>query len=304
MQVRPVDVARKPHPEHVPHWKFVLDQWYCSLFRPKIRLNVRFPWGLKEFSKYYVVAAVYYVIGSILPILLIFGAIAVAIRFSPAYFMPLFATSDGHPNMTVVLGATLVSFLCGFGAELYYINKQLRKENLNISSVIALNLKSLNGSWSEAFKRSLVAFGVGVLAQNALDLLPMQKPHQAAADLASKLDPGGLVGFAVLAAVLAPILEEVIFRGFVFNAFRNVFSEGRIFQLIGGSKRIADYAAIGLSSLLFAAAHMDASAFLHLFAIGVILAELYRRSGTLFCPMMLHAMNNLLATILIAVKAM
>jgi membrane protease YdiL (CAAX protease family) len=44
---------------------------------------------------------------------------------------------------------------------------------------------------------------------------------------------------------------------------------------------------------------MDASAFLHLFVIGVILAELYRRSGTLICPMMLHAMNNFIATMLI-----
>jgi membrane protease YdiL (CAAX protease family) len=300
MQVRPqVEVARQPHPEHVPYWKFVLSQWYRAFFQPKIRLDVRFPWGLKEFSKYYVIAAVYYVIGSIIPIVLIFGGVIAALHFAPEKMVNVVATKDGHPNMYVVLAATLTSFLCGFGAELYYINKQLRKTGMSISKVIGLNLDSLNGSWPEAIKRSIVALGVALMVQNALDLMPMPKPQQAAADMASNLDAGGMVGFIVLAAILAPFFEEVIFRGFVFNAFRNILSEGRIFKFLGNSKRLADYGAIGISSLLFAAAHMDASAFLHLFAIGVVLAELYRRSGTLWCPMLLHAMNNLIATMLI-----
>jgi membrane protease YdiL (CAAX protease family) len=299
MQVRPVETARKPHPENVPYWKFVADQWYCSLFRPKVRLNVRFPWGLKEFGKYYAVAAVYYAVGSIVPILVIFGAVFAALHVAPEKVLPMVATRDGHPNMYVVLLATVASFLCGFGAELFYINKQLRKEGLNISKVIALNLDSLNGNWGEAVKRTIVALGVSLLLQNSLDYLPMPKPHQAAADLASRLDPGGLIWFGLLAACMAPFFEEVIFRGFVFNSFRNIFSEGKIFKLMGGSRRVADYAAVGISSFLFAAAHMDASAFLHLFAIGVVLAELYRRSGTLVCPMMLHAANNLIATLLI-----
>lgn len=300
MQVRHLEVARKPHPEDVPYWKFVVDQWYASIFRPKIRLNVMFPWGLKEFSKFYAVAAVYYVVGSILPILLIFGAVILGLRMAPETLWPYVATPDGHPNMVVVLTATLASFLCGFGLEVLYMNKQLRKQGMNISQVLALNLNSLNGSWGEAFKRSLVAFGISLLIQVSLEHLPMPKPHQATADMASHLDGGGMVGFILLASIMAPFFEEVIFRGFVFNAFRNIFTEGRIFTMIGSSRRAADYAAIVLSSLLFAAAHMDPGAFIHLFAIGVVLAELYRRSGTLVCPMMLHAMNNLLATVLIA----
>lgn len=301
MQLRtPTEVTLAQHPEHEPQWRFVLGQWYKAIFRPQIRLNQQFPWGLKQFSKLYAMAAVYYVIGSIIPILLIFGFVIAAIHYVPEKVLTIFATPDGHPNMNVVLTATLASFICGFGAELYYINKQLKKEQLSLTKVIGLNLDSLNGSWGEAFKRAFIALGFALGIQNLLDYVPIPKPQQATAEMAAGLDGTGMVGFIFLAAVMAPFFEEVIFRGFVFNAFRNVFSEGRIYKLIGENKRIADYSAIVLSSLLFAAAHMDATAFLHLFAIGVVLAELYRRSGSLVCPMILHAANNLIATVLIA----
>lgn len=301
MQVQPVEMAREPHPEHVPYWKYVLQQWHASLFRPKIRLNVQFPWGLKDFSKFYAVAAVYYVIGSMLPILLIFGGVIFAVRMAPDLVWPYVAMPDGHPKPIVMLIATLASFLGGFGTEVWYMNRQLRKQNLSLAQVLAMNLNSLHGSWGEAFKRSLVAFGVSLMIQSSLEFFPaVPRPHQATAAMASNLDASGMVGFVLLASIMAPFFEEVIFRGFVFNAFRNIFREGRIFRLIGSSQRVADYAAIVLSALIFAAAHMDASAFVHLFFIGVVLAELYRRSGSLVCPIMLHAMNNMMATVLIA----
>lgn len=293
------EAARAPHPEHESQWAFNLRTWYNAMFRPEIRLNVRFPFGLKEFGKLYAIAAVYYVVGSLVPILLIMGGVIAVMNWIPEKVLHLVATPDGHPNMYVVLATTILSFLCGFGAELYYINKQLRLKGESIRSVIALNLNSVNGSWGKAFRYAFVGLLVALALQNALDLIPMPKPHQATAELASSLDGAGIVGFMVLASILAPFFEEVIFRGFVFNAFRNMFSEGRIFQLIGQHKRVADYAAITVSALLFAAAHMDASAFLHLFVIGCVLAEVYRRSGTLVAPMMLHAMNNMVATILI-----
>lgn len=302
MQVRTeadVQVVRKPHPEHEPYWKFVLRNWYDALFRPVIRLNVSFPWGLKEFGKVYAMAAVCYVIGSVIPLMLIFGCVIAALHFAPEQVLTAVATPDGHPNMRVVLIATIASFVCGFGAELVYMNRQLKKQGLSLLKVIALNLDSLGGSWGEAFKRALIALGVALAIQNGLDMLPLPKPEQATADMAAHLDGGGMIGFLVLAAIMAPFFEEIVFRGFVFNAFRNMFSEGRVFKLIGENKRIADYSAIVISALLFAAAHMDATAFLHLFAIGIVLAELYRRSGTLVAPMMLHAFNNLIATALI-----
>lgn len=285
------------HNEPISSFKQLMIAWGKALFQPEIRLTKRLPWGLKEFSKYCAIGAVYYVLGSFIPLILIFGGVYIASLIMPDQIMPYVAQPDGHPKTWVILATTMFSFVTGFGAELYYVHKLLAKRGLNVFNVIGLNLKTLNGSWTEAFRRSVVALACSLLLQNLLEFLPAApKPHQAAAAMASSLDTSGVVGFTVLAALLAPFFEEVIFRGFVFNSCRNIFSEGRIFRLLGQNKRVADYAAIGVSALLFAGAHMDASAFLQLFVIGIVLAELYRRTGSLVCPMMLHAMNNAMAT--------
>src|SRR5262249_6696049 len=104
--------------------------------------------------------------------------------------------------------------------------------------------------------------------------------------------------FAALAAVGAPLFEELIFRGFLFNACRTSFQKGRLGKIFR-SERSAAYAAMVVSAAAFAGAHMTLSGFPALFLMGIVLAALYRRSGTLICPMLLHGLNNLTAVILI-----
>ena len=46
--------------------KLILIRTWDALVHPIIRLDILFPWGLKDFSKMYAVAAIYYVAGSLL----------------------------------------------------------------------------------------------------------------------------------------------------------------------------------------------------------------------------------------------
>lgn len=295
-----ITAQRKVHPEHESGLSFMLRSWVNAFFRPKIRLHNEFPWGLKDFTKIYAVAAFYYLVGSLVPIVVVFGAIWVGLQIAPDQVLPMVADAEGHPNSTVLLVATLTSFVSGFGAELFYFNKQLRKVGNSLGKLIGLNLNSLNGSWPEAIKRSFIALVIAICLQNAMDLLPLPHPQQATADMAAHLNGIGLVSFGILAAILAPFFEEIVFRGCVFNAFRHIFREGRIFNFLKKNHRLADYSAVALSAAIFAAAHLDITAFPQLFVLGVVMAELYRRTGTLICPIMLHAANNFVATMLIA----
>jgi membrane protease YdiL (CAAX protease family) len=282
------------------HRRSILLRIWDSLVHPVIRLPIDIPWDLKQFSRLYVVAAVYYAVGSVVPLLIICGGAILALKLWPALMLPLLITGDGGPNVQVMLFAMVVSFVGGFGAEMFYFNKQLRQAGLSIVKILHLNLESLNGSWLDAVRRSSYTLALGLIGQSLIERLPhLPKPHQSTADMASNLSGGSLLAFAVLAAVMAPFFEEIIFRGFLFNSFRKIFREGRIFKLIGGRERVADYCAVTLSAFMFAAAHMDPTAFLQLFLLGILMAELYRRSGTLICPMLLHAMNNIVATLLI-----
>jgi membrane protease YdiL (CAAX protease family) len=271
-----------------------------GLVHPIIRLPIEIPWDLKQFAKLYVMAAVWYVVGSFVPLILMFGGAMIAIKLSPETMVEILIGDNGAPNVQFMLAATVLSFLGGFGAELVYFNAQLKKEGLSLWKIMHFNLASLNGSWWQVGKMSTAALVIGLLGQDLIEHLPhLPKPHQVTADMAAGLHGGGLIVFGVLAALLAPFFEEIVFRGFLFNSLRKVFREGKIFKLVGESPRFADYCAVSLSACMFAMAHMDPTAFLQLFLIGVLLAELYRRSGTLVCPMLLHALNNIVATMLI-----
>ncbi len=88
---------------------------------------------------------------------------------------------------------------------------------------------------------------------------------------------GSPVWFFFAAVVLAPLVEEMFFRGFLFPAFR---------QRYGWVK------ALLLSSGLFALAHGDPAAFIPIFLLGCVLAYVYHRSGSIWPGIILHFLVN------------
>ncbi|GEM_PF-2019437 len=76
--------------------------------------------------------------------------------------------------------------------------------------------------------------------------------------------------------VIAPVAEELFFRGYLHNVLR---------------ARLGARAAYA-SAALFAAAHMYVIHFLPLFLMGVVMARLYERQGTLIAPVVAHALAN------------
>jgi uncharacterized protein len=91
-------------------------------------------------------------------------------------------------------------------------------------------------------------------------------------------DPILLVWMWVLAAVIAPVTEELIFRAGLFRYLH---------------KRVQRPFALGVPALLFAALHGNIAAFVPLFALGVFFAFAYERTGRIGVPMIAHALFNL-----------
>jgi membrane protease YdiL (CAAX protease family) len=91
-----------------------------------------------------------------------------------------------------------------------------------------------------------------------------------------------LVAFA--AAVLAPIAEEIYFRGYVFRAYLD--QKGPVQAYV-------------FSSLLFALVHLNLPALLPIFVVGLFLAFLYHRTGSVIPGIMAHAFNNAIAFIVL-----
>jgi uncharacterized protein len=82
--------------------------------------------------------------------------------------------------------------------------------------------------------------------------------------------------------ILAPLVEEVFFRGFVFNGLRG---------------RMDWWWAAVISGALFAAAHLDPLFLLPAFLIGILLAFLYQKTNSIWPGMIVHFLVNSLAVI-------
>ena len=85
------------------------------------------------------------------------------------------------------------------------------------------------------------------------------------------------VWFFIVGAVLAPIVEEMFFRGFLFQGFRQKYGW---------------VSAALLSSLIFAAAHLDLVALIPTFVLGCLLAYVYHRSNSVWPGVILHVLVN------------
>ena len=89
---------------------------------------------------------------------------------------------------------------------------------------------------------------------------------------------------AVQAVVFAPAQEELIFRGYLYGLARRHLGVG---------------AGLVISSALFAGIHLHLPSFAGLFALAVCLALAYEWTGSIFVPMAMHALFNLLSVIVL-----
>jgi uncharacterized protein len=88
------------------------------------------------------------------------------------------------------------------------------------------------------------------------------------------------VATGVLLIGIAPLAEELFFRGFIYQALRNSYG------VLPGAI---------LSGLIFGAIHLELFKIVQLAILGVILALLFEKTRSLWSPIILHGVNNSLA---------
>lgn len=84
------------------------------------------------------------------------------------------------------------------------------------------------------------------------------------------------LAFAVV-AVVAPFSEEVFFRGFAYAGLR---------------RSVGMFLGVVLSAAIFGIFHVDPAVFVPTFIFGIVLAWVYIQTGSIWPPMLAHALNN------------
>ncbi|MFZ3129595.1 MAG: type II CAAX endopeptidase family protein [Desulfosporosinus sp.] len=89
----------------------------------------------------------------------------------------------------------------------------------------------------------------------------------------------------VLAGVLAPLVEETLFRGVIFGSLQAYFGK---------------WISAVLSAMIFSALHFQNYGFFPRFVLGMVLVYLYDKYKSLYPAIALHGLNNIVATLIAA----
>lgn len=87
-----------------------------------------------------------------------------------------------------------------------------------------------------------------------------------------------------ISTVFAPIFEEILFRGFLYNALKEKFST---------------FFSIFISSLIFSLFHGEIFVFLGIFFLGIVLSYIFEKTGNIWVCIGLHFSNNFFANLVI-----
>lgn len=118
----------------------------------------------------------------------------------------------------------------------------------------------------------------------AIKNVPFFQESLSAMDAANKsIESGSFFELILITVVIAPLIEEILFRGIVFGSMRHIFPV---------------WVSILLSSALFGIYHMNAAQAVYAAFMGIIAAIIYNKTNRLIYPILVHAANNLIGAVL------
>ena len=194
--------------------------------------------------------------------LVVFSAIQIIVSFGAA-LSNIFGLKADDPKVLVALSATasIITLIIFLWRKWTPVGKTYIQSK----------------PWATLIWSAVAAIGVvipSVWLQEQMPALP-----DTAGEMLTKIisTPGGY--FVI--ALLAPVVEEVVFRGAILR------------QLLSGMQ--SKWGAICISAILFALVHANPAQIPHAFLMGLLMGWLYMRTGSIMPGVVFHWANNTVA---------
>jgi membrane protease YdiL (CAAX protease family) len=159
-----------------------------------------------------------------------------------------------------------------------------------VATLLFAGLVARPRPWHLGLRRAPLKFTAGVAAMGILAfflfslvyaaIVQPDEPQKVVDDLGANTNTLLLVAGALVVIVVAPVCEELFFRGFLYRVLR---------------LRMAFWAAALIDGLVFGLVHASSTslAALPILAfLGIVFCYVYERTGTLFATIAMHALNN------------
>lgn len=230
-------------------------------------IHLRVPWGIGSALAVYFLAWV----GSTIILVAILRLAAIYVVEAQMYLQAL---SSG--DIYASFGLTLANAIIALGLEAWY----LKRYNLSWKAV---GWRGFN-LWQAALYLLGIFVTFAVAVNALLWILPFFVPgfnsqQPQVNEFTSSTQTNSVITLIAL-VIIPPIIEETVFRGFIFPAFAKKWG------MVSGA--IA-------SSVLFGFAHLQANISVYTFILGLLLCFLYVRLKSIFPGMFFHMLNNYLA---------
>lgn len=224
----------------------------------------------------------------LVPLMLWFGAVSMAVvlvqKLTPDLqgWQKIF-----RDHLVMSFGAVLTIVVMIFLAHFHFA-RRLKGFGLNIKTIVKdffMAIVNLLTAWPLMMAAITITMFV---AESIWDTEYQMQQHQQLELITEYSQLPLRIMIVFVAVVIAPLLEEMLFRGFVQTTIRSFFNI-----------RNSAWPAIAASSVFFAIMHEDPGHWPALFVLGVCLGYSYEKSGSLFRPIFIHLFFN--ATSIIAI---
>jgi len=202
-------------------------------------------------------------------------------------------------NLTYCLCAMTLLIACLFLARLHFA-RRLKGLGLNPRTIphdLLMGLVNLLACWPLVLTAMVATILVGKLIWGWDYEISKHQELELLAEYSELLFRASVV---VVAVAVAPIFEEVLFRGLFQTMVRSILIRHNMATSTRPDR--SAWLAILAGAALFAMVHADIAHWPALAVLGVCLGYAYEKSGSLFRPIFIHVMFNAV-TILAALRA-
>jgi membrane protease YdiL (CAAX protease family) len=217
----------------------------------------------------------------LVPLLLWFGGVAMVVtlvqKLTPGLqgWQKLF-----RDHIVMSIGAVVTIAVMIFLAHIHFA-RRLKGFGLNIRTVAKDFFMAIANLWA-VWPLILAAITVTIFFAKLFSGQEYHmQPHQQLEMVTEYTQLPLRIMIVFVAIVIAPFLEEMMFRGFVQTTIRSFINI-----------RNSAWPAIAASSVFFAIMHADPGHWPALFILGVCLGYSYEKSGSLFRPIFIHLLFN------------
>lgn len=214
---------------------------------------------------------------------ILFLTIGYTISIAAALILPRLPASRPGDNIISIANATIMD-LVGIGIVFYFAAVRYKHKIKDLGLTFKNFAKNLSYGFLGYLAILPTLFITLVLTAAFLNFINREPAPQPIFNifLEEKSAPA-LVYLSIFVAVLGPVMEEIFFRGFLYTAIK---------------REMDTKGAILISGLLFSCLHAHLAGFLPILILGIFLAYLYEKTGSLVPSITVHVSHNLVMVFL------